>query len=98
MPKVSIELRRIWEERIQKQKTSGLSIQRWCRENQLAPHLFHYWNARLFPKTLLRDHFIEVPTENGGGITLEVRGICLRLEKDFDAPTLKRCLEVLKVC
>jgi hypothetical protein len=98
MPKASIELRRTWEERIQNQRSSGLSIQRWCLENQIAPHLFHYWRGRIFPKTISRGCFIEIAGAKDVGITIEVAGVCVRLEKHFDALTLKRCLETLKSC
>lgn len=98
MPKPSIERRRTWEERIQKQKASGLSIQRWCQENQIASHLFYYWKGKIFPKKLSQDCFIEIADPKDMGIAIECCGIHIHLDRHFDAATLKRCLQVLKTC
>lgn len=98
MAKSPIELRQTWEERIQKQKASGLTIQHWCRDNQIPLHLFYNWKRRLFPKTLSRGCFIEIAEAKDVGITIEMKGISVRLEKHFDAATLKRCLETLRSC
>ena len=35
-----------WEEKIRQQRESGLSIERWCEQNQIATHVFHYWKTR----------------------------------------------------
>lgn len=94
----SIELRLTWEERIQKQKASGLTIQHWCRDNQIPIYLFYAWKRRLSPKTLSRGCFIEIAEAKDVGITIEMNGISIRLEKHFDAATLKRCLETLRAC
>lgn len=98
MPKPSIELKRTWEERIQKQKASGLSILRWCQENQIAPHLFYYWKGRICPRTLSQGCFIEITGAKDTGIAIECSGVHILLDKHFDALTLKRCLQVLKTC
>ena len=93
-----IELRRIWEERIQNQKASGLTIKCWCQEYQISPYSFFYWKRRIFPKTLSRGSFIEIADSKDTGIAIEIDGVCIHLEKHFDPSTLKRCLEVLKTC
>ena len=93
----SQETKVAWEERIRLQKESGLPIERWCRENQISPHSFHYWKDRLFPKTVLnRSAFIELPDGKGTGITIEHQGIRIYLDRHFELETLKRCLAALK--
>ena len=59
MSKLSPAKRLEWKKRICCQRESGLSIERWCRENKIAPHLFYYWKARLFP-VIQKAAFIEV--------------------------------------
>jgi hypothetical protein len=86
-----------WEEKIRQQRESGLSIERWCKQNTIAPHVFHYWKTRLFPKhPLTRSCFTELKTAPKTGISIEYRGIRIHLDKCFDSTTLKSCLLALK--
>jgi len=39
--------REYWQQVVQRQKTSGLSIQGFCRREQLAMATFYAWNRRL---------------------------------------------------
>jgi hypothetical protein len=98
MPKpINPEKKLEWEEKIRQQRESGLSMDRWCRENQIPAHTFHYWRDRLFPKPpLTRACFKELPTKQENGIVLEYRGVCIHIEKSFDIATLKACLSALK--
>ena len=48
-----------WKERIEKQSKSGLSIEKWCRENQLKAYVFHYWKVKLFSNLPERNNFVE---------------------------------------
>lgn len=34
---------RLWKQRIQEQKISGVTIPEWCEKNQLSPHAYYYW-------------------------------------------------------
>lgn len=97
MPKSSSSEKKLeWEEKIRKQRESGLSIERWCRQNQIATHAFHYWKERIFPKPLpSRSSFDELSTTKETGITIEHRNLRIRLDKHFDASVLKQCLSVL---
>ena len=82
---------RDWEQKIQQQEQSGLSISRWCQENQVPYNTFTYWKRRCVPKTarLERKSFLEL-TENSSksGIQLEYDGIRVNIEKGFDSATL----------
>jgi hypothetical protein len=87
-----------WEEKIQQQLQSGLPATRWCQQQQIPYNAFAYWKRRFIPiSPLKRESFIELsdrPSKNG--IELEYNNIRVRLDKDFDAVTLKRCLQILK--
>jgi hypothetical protein len=98
MPKFSsAEKKAEWEARICQQRESGLSIEKWCRQNQLAPHTFHYWKDLLFPKSqLTRSSFVELPIAHGTGISIEYRGIRIFIAKSFDPVTLRSCLAALQ--
>jgi hypothetical protein len=85
-----------WENRLRQQKESGLSIERWCRENQIIPSAFYYWKYRLYPKRSLdRSSFTELTDKKGHGISIEYRGLIIRIDRHFDAVALKRCLSLL---
>lgn len=97
MPKLSPEKKLEWEERIRNQRESGLSIEKWCQQNQILPHRFYYWRDRLLPKLGLdRSSFTELVQTKGSGICIEYHGIRIHLERNFDPSILKECLSVLK--
>lgn len=98
MPKpISAEKKLDWETKIRQQQTSGLSIDRWCRQNQITPCSFYYWKDRLFSKTkLTRSDFIELPINQGTGICIEYQGMRVLIDKSFDPVTLRGCLAALR--
>jgi len=97
MPKpLSSEKKLEWEEKIRKQKDSGLSIERWCNEHQIRTHTFHYWKERLSPKPLPGYlNFAELPHQKETGIVIERGHLRIRLDKYFDPLVLKQCLTLL---
>ena len=97
MPKLSpVEIQRSWQARIAQQQNSGLSIEHWCRENQVSSCRFHYWKSKLFPKKIDATCFTELVDVKNVGITIEYSDIRIHLDPNFDAATLKRCLFVIK--
>jgi hypothetical protein len=89
---------RDWEQKIQKQKQSGLSVFRWCQENRIPYNAFIYWKRRLVRVAPLeRKSFVELAENSSkSGIQLECNGIRVNVEKDFDSSTLARCLQALR--
>jgi hypothetical protein len=91
-----------WEEKVRQQRESGLSITRWCRQNQIPSNTFRYWKDKLFPRAqLTRSCFTELPVSREidsreTGISIEYRGVRIHIDKHFDPSTLKSCLSVLK--
>lgn len=98
MPKpVPTEKRIEWEAKIRQQRESGLSIDQWCRQNQMTSWSFRYWKNRLQPKSeLTRSCFTELPIDQGTGISIEYQGIRILLDKSFDPATLRNCLSALR--
>lgn len=96
MPKSSPEKKVEWEERIRLQRESGLSVERWCIQNEIKPYNFNYWRKRIAPQPALnRSSFKELSNEAHTAIVMEYRGIVIRLDKNFDPLILKNCLSVL---
>lgn len=91
------EKRRDWEEKIRQQQESGQSVARWCKGNQVNYNGFVYWKRRFKPSPVLnRASFKELPCSPGKtGVSIEYQGVCIRLDKHFDASVLKQCLSVL---
>jgi len=89
---ISQKQRQAWAEKILCQKQSGLSIDRWCKNNQIAPHLFHYWKRRLFPSTINRSSFTELTNQKGCTIEIECQDVRIRI----NSPTLKQAFQALK--
>jgi hypothetical protein len=92
----SKEVRERWKEKIQQQIASGLSIRRWCLNNQEDTHHFYYWKGRLFPSTLKRSSFKELPEKKSADLLLEYGKLRIHLDRDFDTATVKRLLTLLQ--
>ena len=91
---LSEEKKHEWQERIQQQRASGLSIERWCRDNQVQPHTFYYWRDQLFPKVALeRSSFKELADSGTDAIAIECHSFRIYLDRYFNVSYLKRCLE-----
>jgi hypothetical protein len=43
-----------WRQRVERQRTSGLSIVEFCRKEHVSPQRFHAWKRKLFPATSTR--------------------------------------------
>lgn len=100
MQKPSLEeKKRLWQEKMQAQRTSGLSMARWCREQQINYNAFLYWNERLTLEKpqITRESFQELcEIKTDPGIAIECRGMKIILSKSFDAAVLVQCLHILK--
>jgi len=73
-----------WENLIEQQEQSGLSIEKWCLQNQIKPHTFHYWKEKLFPKSLQKTSFTEFNMKRPNAISLQARGVYVRMGGDCD--------------
>lgn len=94
------QLREKWEALLQDWQASGLSAAEWCRRTSVSPHQFVYWKKRLVvePREKITPiSFLEISDESiSAGIEIVCRDISIRPSKEFDAPTLLKCLQVLR--
>jgi hypothetical protein len=87
---ISEEKQLAWKTRIEQQRQSGLSIEKWCLLHQIHPHLFHYWKAKLFPKQLQKNSFTELNMKRPDAISLQARGLYVRMGSDCDPHVRKQ--------
>lgn len=91
----SEERRRDWDAKIHAQKASGLSIEKWCRQNQIKSSAFYYWKERLESPSLTRSSFAEIPQPPIASVSIEFRQCRIRLSH-FDAAVFRSCIAALK--
>ena len=95
MPSSSSEAKRLeWNTLIEQQRQSGLSIEKWCLQKQIRPHTFHYWKDKLSPKQLEKSSFTELNMKRPDAISLQARGVYVRMGNDCD-PRLRKQLFVI---
>lgn len=94
---MSSEKARQWNQNLANQKASGLTIQRWCRENNISPQQFYYWKRKLkHPAKVTRASFTELLDENNPLLFFECNGIRLFVDRSCDQPLLNQCLVALR--
>ncbi|MBC8290458.1 MAG: hypothetical protein H8E37_09090 [Planctomycetes bacterium] len=57
----SVEKEAYWRGQLERQSTSGLSIRRWCRENDVSEPTYYVWRRKLQQ----RDHERGLPERDG---------------------------------
>ena len=50
----------LWEQRINDRNNSGLTIEKWCKENNISRHKYNYWNHKIKEKNNHEVTFAEV--------------------------------------
>ena len=73
-----------WKNLIEQQRQSGLSVDKWCQQFQIRPSTFQYWKDKLFPKHLQKSSFTELNLKRPDAISLQGRGVYIRLGRDCD--------------
>ena len=95
MPRPLSETKKLeWKRLIEEQRQSGFSIEKWCQQQNLVPHTFHYWKDKLFPKRLQKTSFTELNIRRPDTISLQARGLHVRIGSDCD-PMLRKQLFTL---
>ena len=96
--------RAVWAERVAAQAASGLSVARFCREQQVAPWQLHYWRRRVaaVPARPAPGGFVEVALGAGdgasSGVRLEVGKVAIVLSRGFDEAVLAAVLRAVAEC
>lgn len=83
-----------WKNLIEQQRQSGLSVDKWCLQNQIRPSAFYYWKDKLFPRQLQKSSFTELNMKRPDAISLQARGLYVRMGSDCD-PHLRKQLFAL---
>lgn len=83
-----------WKSLIEEQRQSGLSINKWCQQQNLAPNTFLYWKDKLFSNHLQSSSFVELKVKRSHEISLQAQGLHIRLGADCD-PILRKQLLTL---
>ena len=93
----SKEIQNQWKANILEQRSSGLSMAAWCRQNGHAVHSFYYWQDKLFPKDPInRSSFSEIASQGSAtGLILKYQEFNIQLGRDFDSATLRTCSKSL---
>jgi hypothetical protein len=61
IPIYASEAKRLeWKNLIEQQRQNGISIEKWCLQNQINRHIFHYWKGKRFPNQLQKSSFTEL--------------------------------------
>ena len=40
----------LWEQRINERTKSGMSVSKWCKDNEISKGKYHYWNHKINKK------------------------------------------------
>lgn len=83
-----------WKNLIDQQRQSGLSVDKWCLQNQIRPSTFQYWKDKLCPKQLQKSSFAELNMKRPDAISLQASGLYVRMGSDCD-PMLRKQLFAL---
>jgi hypothetical protein len=102
MPAGHREKRRLWEEHLQRWKSSGFSQAEFCSKYGLSLKSFGYWKRKLMSSKAAVS-LVELPISMSAPVFPLPRPIQLRInekfrieiERGFDAETLRRLVEVL---
>jgi hypothetical protein len=99
-----------WQHRIRDQKASGLSVRKWCADNQIQESRYYYWLKALRNEELVLGGtagvFAELQAPGGSqettfsaaaGICAVLRGtgLCLEIHNGADSRTLEATLKAL---
>ena len=91
-----------WRKRIAQQERSGLSVQRFCKEQGLTEQSFYVWRKRLRNQQPIRFALVETglgqrqPGTEAGLELVLATGERLRISAGVDSAVLRAVLEVLR--
>jgi hypothetical protein len=94
-----------WKEKVAEWKASGKSIAEWSKEKSIPYTTMRGWinrvenlNKKELPKVKALNGFVELKdkTLSSSGVTLEYQDVKIRLEPEFNAFVLKKCLACLR--
>lgn len=96
------ELKRLWESRIADQRSSGLSVSKWCETHQMKIHQFYYWSRKLTNVAPATPQWIEVNVdpqpadERQSTLLLKVGSVEIEVKPGFNQPLLSDVIRTLQ--
>ena len=100
-----------WCDIISRCKSSGMSVRKWCAENNLSPSSYKYWNTRLnkpesnctqwaeIAMPVTEEKSTSITPQKQTSFTICMMDISVKIEKGFDRDALAELLTVLcSVC
>ena len=88
-----------WSSIIETQKTSGLSIAEYCRNQQIRSNDFYAWRRRIKKRQAVRQGFLElspsVISSSDTGIRIVFGNLCIEVQRHFDPATLRTVVACL---
>ena len=94
------QLKEKWIARIENWQNSNLTGAAWCKQEEVSYRQYLYWKKLLIKnpnKKLDSNSFVELDSDSdSSGIEIVIDEISIRLSRDFDSLTLRRCLQALK--
>ena len=91
----------VWRERIQAWRSSGASAAQFVRGKDFTASALLYWSKRVESEGKARFLRVVPPgavpaaAETGSGLVLEVRGLSIRIRREFDPKLLVELIRVL---
>ncbi|HOE76571.1 MAG: hypothetical protein GYA67_14105 [Smithella sp.] len=88
-----------WRDVIETQKTSGLSIAAYCRNQQIRSNDFYAWRRRISKRQTARQGFLElspsVISSSDTGFRIILGNLCIEVQRHFDPATLRTVVACL---
>ena len=89
-----------WSNIIETQKTSGLSIAAYCRNQQIRSNDFYAWRRRISKRQITGQGFLElspsVVSSSDTGIRIVFGNLCIEVQRHFDPATLRTVVACLR--
>jgi hypothetical protein len=93
-----------WAVRIKDCRSSGLSVRRWCRENEVREKTYYYWQKRIWQKAAgQQPEFAEIPNAKAADtgravIRLTFSGAEASIYPGADPTLVQAVIAALKPC
>ena len=91
----------LWAERIQACRSSGPTVQIWCRENGVSQASYYTWQRRIFTMAASEaPQFVEVTSRPGAvpSAVIHIGEVSVDIIPGMDEETLAMICRVLKSC
>jgi transposase-like protein len=111
IPRQPAQKRRFWLDIIRGHAASGLSIEAWCRQNEVSTSVFYAWKKQLsgqiglgspsseqprFVEVLVQNQPISEPVGPKANLLIHLGRACIEIPAGFDSATIRVVLETLR--